>query len=51
MVIVGLDGYTVNDNARAMIEKYHVGGFILFGRNVQSNDQLLDLNNSLAFTC
>ena len=29
MVIVGLDGYTIGDNSKELIEKYHVGGFIL----------------------
>jgi beta-N-acetylhexosaminidase len=47
MVIVGVDGYTVDNNATAMIEKHHVGGFILFGRNVQNAEQLLTLINSL----
>lgn len=47
MVIVGFDGYTVDDNTRAMIESYNVGGFILFSRNVESSKQLLDLLNSL----
>lgn len=47
MVIVGFDGYTIDDNTIAMIKKYHVGGLILFGRNVKSSVQLLDLVNSL----
>lgn len=47
MVIVGLDGYEMDENARSMINDYHVGGFILFGSNVKSSDQLLALINSL----
>lgn len=50
MVIVGLDSYEINDNTTAMIEKYHVGGFILFSRNVKNSDQLLSLVNSLKIT-
>lgn len=47
MVIVGLESYILDDNTRMMIDKYHVGGFILFGRNVENPDQLLTLLNSL----
>ncbi|NJD04708.1 MAG: beta-N-acetylhexosaminidase [Ruminiclostridium sp.] len=47
MVIVGLEGYKTDENAMMMIKTYHVGGFILFGRNVEDPDQLLALINSL----
>ncbi len=47
MVIVGFDGYTIDDSVRAMIQDYHVSGFILYGRNVESSSQLLELINSL----
>ncbi len=47
MIIAGLEGYVVDDDARQMIESYHVGGFILYSRNVESQEQLLDLTNSL----
>ena len=50
MVIIGLDGYTMDDNTRKMIEDNRVGGFILFGENVKSSDQLLALVNSLKST-
>lgn len=50
MVIIGLDGYTMDDNTRSMIENNRVGGFILFGENVKSSDQLLSLVNSLKST-
>ena len=50
MVIIGLDGYTMDDNTRTMIEDNRVGGFILFGENVKSSDQLLALVNSLKST-
>lgn len=50
MVIIGLDGYTMDDNTKKMIEDNRVGGFILFGDNVKSSDQLLDLVNSLKRT-
>ncbi len=47
MVIVGLDGYTVDEQARQMIEEYDVGGFILFKSNIQNSNQMLELLNSL----
>lgn len=47
MVMVGLDGYAIDDSARMMIESYYVGGFVLFGHNIKSSEQLLNLINSL----
>jgi len=50
LIVVGLEGSAMDDNARAMIEDHYVGGFILFGRNVKNAGQLLDLINSLKVT-
>jgi beta-N-acetylhexosaminidase len=47
LVMVGLEGYAMNDFSQEMIEKYKVGGFILFKRNIEDSDQTLDLINSL----
>ena len=47
MVIVGLDGYAVDEHARQMIEEYNVGGFILFKSNIQNSSQMLGFLNSL----
>ena len=47
LLVVGLEGYTIDDNARKMIEDYHISGFILFDRNVENASQLIDLINSL----
>lgn len=47
MVMVGMEGYTIDEDARRMIEDWHVGGFILFGRNIRDADQLTELLNSL----
>lgn len=47
MVIVGFDGYAIDDNTRILIKNYHVGGFILYSYNVESSSQLLTLINSL----
>lgn len=47
MLIAGLDGYTVDENAIQLIEDYFIGGFILFGHNIESSEQLLGLVNDL----
>lgn len=47
MIIVGADGYEIDDHAKQMIEKYHVSGFVLFKQNIKSADQMLGLLHSL----
>ena len=47
LVLVGMDGYDVNDNIKELIQSYHVGGIILYRKNVKDNNQLLSLINSL----
>lgn len=47
MLIVGVSGYNLNDNARNLIKKYKVGGIIIMGENVSSTKQLLSLLNSI----
>lgn len=47
LLVVGLAGTTPGDDARQAMEDMKVGGFILFGRNVTSADQLLSLTNGL----
>lgn len=47
MITVGIEGYTLDENARKLIEEHHVGGIIIFGKNVESPNQLLNLINSL----
>ncbi|MDF2840489.1 MAG: beta-N-acetylhexosaminidase [Clostridia bacterium] len=50
MIIAGIDGYQLNENEVKLIQEYHIGGFILFGRNVEEAEQLLKLTNSLKVT-
>lgn len=50
MMIVGFDGYAINDYVRTLIRNYHVGGFIIYGYNVENANQLLALNNWLKNT-
>ena len=50
LLIVGIDGYSIDEKAIEMIQKYHIGGFILFNRNIQDANQTISLINSLKET-
>lgn len=50
LVITGLDDYTNNKHSKTLINTYHVGGFILFKRNIKNANQALALVNSLKST-
>ncbi|GIM28557.1 glycoside hydrolase family 3 [Clostridium polyendosporum] len=50
MLIVGFEGYDVNENTRKLIENYFIGGVILYDNNIKNSSQLLDLINSLKTT-
>lgn len=47
MMIVGLTGYELNEEAKELMDSYHVSGFILFGSNIQDAGQLLKYVNDL----
>lgn len=47
MILVGIDGYTLNENTKSLLQKSKVGGVILFSNNVQNTNQLLKLLNLL----
>ncbi len=47
LMIIGFDGTAVDDELRRMIAEYHIGGVILFARNVQSPEQVARLTNDL----
>lgn len=47
LLIIGLDGYRLNDTSRRMIRDYKVGGFILFKDNIETADQTVTLLNEL----
>ncbi|GHH98685.1 beta-N-acetylhexosaminidase [Neobacillus kokaensis] len=47
MLMFGLEDTQVNDETRKLIEDYHVGGVILFKKNISGAQQLLDLNNKI----
>lgn len=50
LVIAGIDDYTNNEHSKALINTYHVGGFILFKQNIKDTTQGLNLLNSLKET-
>ena len=47
LVIVGLDGFTMDNNINNLIKEHKAGGIILFKTNVNNSKQLVDLTNSL----
>ena len=47
LVILGIEGYRMDERAKAIIQENSVGGVILFGRNVENSQQLLSLINAL----
>ncbi|MDR6553921.1 beta-N-acetylhexosaminidase [Paenibacillus qinlingensis] len=50
MIIAGIDGYTMNEEARNLLTTYHVGGIILYKPNVKDTNQLVGLVNELKKT-
>jgi len=47
LVMVGFDGETPSSGVARLIKKYHVGGIILFSRNIKTPHQSADLTQSL----
>lgn len=47
MLMVGLEGTTVNDHTMNLIRQYHVGGFILYKENMANTNQTLSLLNEI----
>ena len=47
LLIVGIDGTEVDENALTLIRKYHIGGITLFDRNMDNPVQVATLNNRL----
>lgn len=50
LVIAGFSGHTANMDLENLIKKYHVGGFILFKKNIKNVSQTLNLINSIKET-
>ena len=47
LFMVGFDGTTVSSDLAAFIREYKPGGVILFSRNLESTDQVVELTNEL----
>ena len=43
LLMIGIHGKTLNDDAKFMLNEYRVGGIILFDRNMKSKDQVKSL--------
>ena len=50
LLMIGIHGKTLNDDAKFMLNEYRVGGIILFDRNMESKDQvkslIIDINKT-----
>lgn len=40
LLMIGIHGTTLNDDAKFMLNEYRVGGIILFDRNMESKEQV-----------
>lgn len=47
MLILGLDVYEINDEIIKLIEKYKIGGVILYGKNYTSIETMINVVNKL----
>ena len=47
MILIGMDGLSAGDDVKTMIQEEHVGGIILYGKNIKSPDQTVKLTNEL----
>lgn len=47
MVMIGIQGKSANNDSRFMINQYHIGGIILFDRNLETLDQTQRLTADL----
>lgn len=50
MLMVGIDGTEVDDDFKKFAEEYKFGTVILFGKNITSAEQLVNLTNSIKST-
>ena len=47
LIIVGMEGTTLNNDIKSLIVDHHVGGIILYQKNISNSTQLLTLLNQL----
>lgn len=51
MVMIGIQGTDVTEDSLFMLHQYHIGGIILFDRNMRSKVQVANLNKKLQDQC
>lgn len=47
LMIAGFKGHTISEEIKHLIHTYHIGGVILFGRNIGTPEEILHLTRSL----
>lgn len=47
LVMIGVEGESIDDSITAFIEEQHIGGIILYSRNLHNAEQSLELMNAL----
>lgn len=47
LVMVGVDGTSADSHIKTLLQQDHVGGIILYGKNIKSTDQTVKLINQL----
>ncbi|OCA85881.1 beta-N-acetylhexosaminidase [Bacillus sp. FJAT-27225] len=47
LLVVGFKGTTASEEIKELIREHHVGGIILFGRNIGTPQEILNLTNEL----
>lgn len=47
MVMIGIQGTDVSDDSLYMLHQYHIGGVLLFDRNIESEEQTIALTSHL----
>lgn len=51
MVMIGIQGLDVTEDSVYMLNQYHIGGIVLFDRNMESKTQVANLNKHLQEQC
>lgn len=51
MVMIGIQGTDVTEDSLFMLHQYHIGGIVLFDRNMESKAQVANLNKNLQAQC
>src|SRR5690625_1939495 len=47
LLVVGFEGKTMPDHVKTLIHDYHIGGIILFTRNIGTPKEIIELTQTL----